>query len=74
MNVFAWKCAIKYGPQPGVPDGDLLAVHLNSRLELCSSQLSGGSREEAGFVEVEHVVDVAPRDEAGNVGGELGGS
>jgi hypothetical protein len=74
LNVLAWKCAFKYGPQPGVPDGDLLSVHLSSRLELCSSQLSGGGREEAGFVEVEHVIDVAARDEAGDVGGELSGS
>jgi hypothetical protein len=57
-----------------MPYGDLLPVHLCCRLELCRSQLSCGGREEASFVEVEHVLDVAARDEAGDVGGELGGS
>jgi hypothetical protein len=74
LYVFAWKSAFKYGPQPGMPYGDLLPVHLSRRLELCSSQLSSGGREEASFIEVEHVLDVAARDEAGDVGGELGGS
>jgi hypothetical protein len=74
LYVFAWKRAFKYGPQTGMPYGNLLPVHLYRRLELCSSQLSCGGREEASFVEVKHVLDVTARDKARDVGGELGGS
>jgi hypothetical protein len=48
-----------------MPDCDLFPIHLGRCLELCRSQLSRGGREEASFVEVEHVLDGPALDEGG---------